>query len=88
MNRSQVDFWFRLSSADIAGDIKIVVVLFNLLHADAPGVALNSIRALLVGVNNFVNMLRQQLILSLPFFEMLGGINKKYVIWLLAFFQH
>src|SRR5690554_3772846 len=88
MNRCQVDLRLRLGRADIAGDIEVVVVFLYLLHANTPCITFNFIWTLLVGLDNFVDMLRQELILAFTLFKMLGGVDKEYIIWLFALFQY
>ena len=54
----QVDGFFRLCGADIAGDIQVVAVRFYLLHRHAPRVALFFL-AELVGVDDLVDVFGQ-----------------------------
>ncbi len=52
MSFLEVDNWLGLGGADVAGDVEVVVVLNDLIHAHAAGVAF-FFRAVDVGVNDF-----------------------------------
>ncbi len=88
MHLRQIDLWFRFRGTDIARDIQVEIVLFDLLHAHPPGIALYFLWALLIGVDDLVDVFGQQFVLAFAFLEMLAGVDEQHVIGLLAFFQH
>ena len=83
----EVNFRFRDCGADVAGDVQVVVVVDDLLHGNTLGIPLFFF-AEAVGVNNFLDMLFRQLILTLDLLEVLRRINEEYVVRLLAFLEH
>ena len=87
MDSGQVDLLLRFGGADVSGDVQVVVVVLDLLQRDPAGIALFFL-AVLVGVDDFVNVLGQELILSLALLVVLGGIDEEHVIGLFALFQH
>ena len=58
MNLGQFYFRLGLGSTDIARDIKVVFALLDLCHSYSTGVAF-FFPAVLVGLDNLVDMLRQ-----------------------------
>ena len=83
----QIDLYFRLGRADIARDVQLEVVGLNLVHPHASGVPLNALRALAIGVDDLLNMPVGQVVLSLPFLEMLGRVDEQDIVGLFALLQ-
>ena len=83
----QIDRRLRLGRADIARDVQVVVVLLNLVHLHASGVPFDALRPLLVGVDNPLDMLIGQIVLTSAFLEMLGRVDEQDIIGLLAFLE-
>jgi hypothetical protein len=82
----EVDLFFRLRRADISGDVQVVIVSLNFLYGYAAGIAFFFF-AMLVGVDDFIDVFGQQCILPLSLFEVLAGIDEKDVFVLFALFQ-
>ena len=70
-----------------AGDVQIEVVLLDLRHVHPTGVAWR-FRALLVSVDDLLDVLFAQLVLAFTLHEVLGGVNEKHVIGLLALLEN
>ena len=87
MYRRKVDFFLGLCRAYIARNIQVKVVFLDFIHAHPAGVA-RLFFAVLVGADDFVDMLGQKLVLAFAFFKMLGCVDKQHIIWLFALFQH
>jgi len=58
-------------------------VLFDLIHADSPGIA-RLLRAVPVSIDNLVYVLRGQSVLFLTFLKMLGSVDEQEIVGLLA----
>ena len=84
--RGQIDFFFSHSGADIARNIEIEVVLFNLCHVDAARVEW-FFRPMLVCVDNLCDVCWFEHVLAFAFFEMLCSIDKEHIVRLFAFFE-
>src|SRR3546814_4588414 len=66
----------RLCSADVAGNVEVVVVVDDLLHRHAARIAFNRFfRALLVGINDALDVLVAQLVLPLSLREVLRAAS-------------
>ena len=76
MRDRQIDRYFLLGRADIAGDVQVAVVGLNLLYLHASGVPLDVLGTLLVGVDDLLYMLVVQVVLPLAFLEMLGRVDE------------
>ena len=87
MRERQIDLDFLLGRADIAGDIQIEVVGLNLVHLDASSVPLDALLAMLVGVDDLLDMLVGQVVLSLALLEMFGRVDEQNIVGLLALLQ-
>ena len=83
----EVDLLFAHGRADVAGDVQVEVVLLDLGHLHAAGVA-GGFRAVLVGVDDLLDVLLAQLVLAFAFHEVLGGVNEEDVVGLLALLEH
>ena len=79
----QIDFFLCYGDADIAGNIQVMVIRLNLFHGDTAGITL-LLFAKLVGVDNLVDILWQQAVLSFAFLKVLAGVDEQYVIEFLA----
>ena len=87
MRGGQIDLDFLLGHADIAGDVQVKVVGLNLVHLHAPSVPLDVLRTLQVGVDDRLDVLVGQVVLSLPLLEFFGRVDEQNIIRLLALFQ-
>lgn len=90
MGLFEVDLDLILGVADVAGDVQIEIVGFNLFHLHPTRVFLDLFRPLLVGVNDPGDMLVRRHVLAFPFGEILGaaGINEQNIVRFLAPFKH
>ena len=61
VGRLEVNDGFGLSCADVAGDVEIVVVLDDLSHAYAAGVAFDLLGALFIGIDQYCSAWKQLL---------------------------
>ena len=68
-NCLDVDGLFLLERIDIARDVEVVVVLFNLFQGGAMAVFLD-FGTIPVGLDNFLDMFRTELILRFNLFEL------------------
>ena len=75
-NFIQVNLRFRLKGVNIARDIQVEAVLFNLLHCCNVSVFINILTAL-VGLNNLVNVALAKDVLVLSGFKVVGRINEE-----------
>ncbi len=80
---TQVDLFLAYRGADAPRNFEVVVVLFDLLHADAARVTL-LLRTIAVRVDDLSDVLGGQSVLFLPLIEMLRGVDEKYIVGLLA----
>ena len=78
-NSIEVDFLFRLKGINIARDIQVEAVLFNLLHCCNVSVFINILTAL-VGLNNLVNVALPKDVLVLSSFKVTGSVDEKDVV--------
>ncbi len=62
---------FVLGGADVARDVQVVVIRDDLLHRHAPGIPVR-FPAMLVGVDDLLDVRFRQLVLPLALHEMLG----------------
>ena len=83
----QIDLCFLHSGADVARDVQVVSLLGDSLHRDALGIPVLFL-AKLVGLNNLCDVLVPQAVLAFALLKVLGGIDEKHVVRLLAFFKH
>jgi hypothetical protein len=82
----EVDFGFADGGADVPGDVEVEVVLLNLGHVDAAGVA-GLLGAVLVGGDDLGDVVSAQLVLAFAFHEVLGGVDEEDVVGLFALFE-
>src|SRR3546814_21015583 len=78
-------------SADVAGNVEVVVVVDDLLHRHAARIAFNRFfRALLVGINDALDVLVAQLVLPLYLREVLraASVYEQHIVRLLALLEH
>ena len=83
----EADLSFAHCRADVAGDVQVEVVFLDLIHLHPAGVA-GFFLPELVGVDDFGDVLLAELILAFAFVEVLGGVDEKHVVGLLALFEH
>lgn len=83
----EVDLLLTHRRADVAGDVQVEVVLLDLGHLHAAGVA-GGFRSVLVGVDDLGDVLLAQLVLAFAFHEVLGGVDEEHVVGLLALLEH
>ena len=88
MDGREVDFLVRNGRADVARDIQIEIVLFfDDLDGHPPRIA-GFLLAELICVDDLVDMLFKQVILSLAFLEVFAGVDEQHVVRLFAFLEH
>ena len=75
----QVNLRFRLKSVNIARNIQVESVLFNLLHGRNMSVFIDILTAL-VGFNDLVNVALPKDILVLSGFKVAGSVDEKNVV--------
>jgi len=73
--------------ADVTGNIEVVALLGDTLHADALGVAFLLLPGL-VGIDDLGDVFVRELVLTFAFHEVLGGVYEEYVVRFLAFLEH
>lgn len=83
----QIDFLLGHCRADVAGDIEIEVVFLDLGHLDPAGVA-RLLGPVLIGADDFLDVLFGEGFLAFAFLEMLGGVDEKNIIRFFAAFEH
>ncbi len=83
MRGGQVDFCPAHGRADVAGDVQVEVVLFNLLHFDAAGIT-GLFFSELIGFDDLGDVLFLGLVLAFVFYEVLRGVDEQHVVELLA----
>jgi len=87
MHRRKINLLFSFCRADVARDVEVEIVLLDFLHADPARVARRFL-AQLIGVDNFVNMLGQKLVLPFASLEALGSVDEQHIVRFLALLQH
>lgn len=83
----QVNGGLLLRQGDVAGDIEVVVVLYDFTDADSAAIPV-FLFAETVGIHYFAYMLLRQGILLLILVVVFCGINKEDVVGLSAFLEH
>lgn len=87
MHCCQVDLLLCGRRADVTGDVEVEVVLLDLRHLHPAGVA-GLFLAVLVGVDDLVDVLRLELVLAFALLEVLGGVDEEYVVRVLVLLEH
>ncbi len=82
----QINLWLNNCRADVAGNIKVITVFFDLLHRYPPRVA-QLFFSELVGFDDFGDVLRAKLVLPFAVVEVLGGINEEDIVRFFAFLE-
>ena len=85
-NSIEVNFLFRLKGINIARNVKIESVLFNLLHSGNMGVLID-IHTMLVGFDDLINVALTEDVLILSGFKVVGRINEEIQRELSALFR-
>ena len=83
----QVNGGLLLRQRDVAGDIEVVVVLYDFTDADPTAVPVFGVAGA-IGLNDFIDVFLRQGILLLVFIVMLCGIDEEHVVGLAAFLEH
>jgi hypothetical protein len=73
----EVDLLFTDRSADVPGDVQVVVVLFDFRHAHAARVTL-FLSSLTVGVHDLLNVPIPQLVLPLALLKMFRSVDEQW----------
>ena len=71
----QINFLFRLKGIDIAGNVQVEAVLFNLLHRRHMSILINVLTAL-VCVYDLVDVALPEDVLILSGFKVLGSVDE------------
>ena len=80
------NLFFRLHSADIAGDIQVIAVRFDLFHRYAPSIPFFFL-AELIGIDDLVDTLWPQTVLTLALLEKFGALINSTSSGFLHFFK-
>ena len=83
----QINLHLLLRQTHIARDIEVIVVVPNLFKTDTTAESF-FYRAVTISVDDFVDMIVRQCVLSLVLIKALGGVNEKHIRGLATFFQH
>jgi hypothetical protein len=87
VNGLKINLFLRLGGADVAGDIEIEVILLDFRHVNTAGIT-RMLRTLTIRVDDIVDVLWQEAILTFSLFEVLGRIYEKHVVGPLTLLQH
>ena len=83
----EVNFLFAHRCADVSRDVQVEVVLLDLGHLHSARVA-GFLCAILIGFDDFLNVLGLELILLFAFLKVLGGVDEQHIVGFLALLEH
>lgn len=83
----EVNLRLFLRQGDVAGDIEVVVVLYDFTDADSAAIPV-FLFAETVGIHNLADMLLRQGVLLLILVVVFRGIDEKHIVGFAAFLEH
>lgn len=67
----EINFWLGHCCTNVAGNVQVVVILYDFIHLNAASVSFNRFfGSLLVGINDLANVVFIELMLAFSFVEM------------------
>ncbi len=86
MDCPQINLLVGHGRADVAGDVQVKIVLLDFFLCNSTRVTC-FFRAVLIGFDDLLDVLRLKLVLPLAFLEMLGGVDEEHLVWFPALFE-